>query len=262
MRFSNEELVVQEPQSAKPCVPPLTAPSVEPIPDDTWSDNDLLQYGRTAIIRGDRDEERQLVLGRRSIKERLDAGHALAIVRQRHKGDGTWCKMQDEHGLSRTTVWEVIEVYEQSAALGHTQEDVAAKHDTWTEVLVAYGVVRNRAAKEVAADDTAQIKDLDQEQGPVLATELPSLDHAEQPEVDAKQDSCNAYVAPPAPDQAEQPGKATANKPPKVKAVKKEQIDISPCEIDAATAFVQAVGNWARAVVVLQAVKDIVGVKP
>ncbi len=258
MRFSNEELVVQELQSTEPCVLSLAqpaAPSAEPMPDDTWSDGALMQYGRTAIIRGDRDEERQLVLGRRSVKERLGAGHALSIVRQRHKGDGTWCKLQDGHGLSRTTVWEVIEVYEQSAALGHTQEEIAAKYETWTEVLKAYGVVRDRARKEVAADDMAkpavgEVLDSDDD-----AAELLGMISRGQPE-----DSGHADAASSAPAQAEQSDKAKANNnPPKVKAVKKEQIDISPCEIDAATAFVKAVGNWERAVVVLQSVKELIG---
>jgi hypothetical protein len=62
------------------------------------------------------------------------------------------------------------------------------------------------------------------------------------------------------------PAKAAVNVEPAVDAVpkvnhaaKQDAVVLSPCEIDAATAFVQAVGTWDRAVCVLENVKDIVG---
>ena len=91
-----------------------------------------------------------------SIEARLEAGHVLSILQRRHKDEAEWCDIQEKNGLSRTTVWEFIAAYKRSTAMGHNKEEVAANHDNWTEVLVTYGVVKERPRKVIYAPVQAE----------------------------------------------------------------------------------------------------------
>ncbi len=126
--------------------PDLVQPSADTAPDDTWPTEFLLSFAMTALSEGDRHERRLHALARKSVVERFRAGHAFSILQERLTATGEWCEFQDRNQLPRTKVWEAITVYRKAVELGHGEGDVAG-YGTWTELMVAYGVVRPRKAQ-------------------------------------------------------------------------------------------------------------------
>lgn len=236
----------------QPPTPIPTAPVPEGNDYEIWDDHPLMQHAVARVMQSDRHNERRIALGRMTIEERLDAGHVLSIVRRRHKDDGQWCAIQDEYKLPRTIVWETIEAYERSTKLGHCPQEVAANYETWTEVLVAYGVAKERPKKPAvpAANND--------EQRPAHAEPV------NEPEPDGRSaadstGNCQANQKDGG-NAEDKPARAVPESAPKAeKAAKKVQPDLTPCEIDAATVFVKAVGGWPRAVRVLELVKNVMG---
>ena len=290
------EAVSTEPITQAPtAVPAVRVPEAEDY--ETWPDEALIQRGQTRIMQADRHDERRIALGRQTIEERLDAGHPLSIVRRRHKEDGQWCAIQDKYNLPRTTVWEVIEAYERSTAAGHSPQEVVASHENWTEVLVAYAVVR-RKKRSMHAPVQAELVDEEdvlvgpveavttasnagqdgQQEGVPVAADLPTDPSEGTAPIQAEPhegglsetDTGDAKIeAPPA--QAE-PASATtgtahvgcgakpAAKAAKAKKVEaKDQGNLTPCEIDAGNNLLKVAGSWDRAMHVLQTLKNVVG---
>ena len=108
-------------------------------PDSNWSDEVLIKFAQRAINAADNYMEQANILTRKTIVQRFRAGHALSILKKRHKNEGTWVEFQAQHNLTRTVVWEAIAVYERAVQLGLGEDDVA-RYTTWMEVMVAYGV--------------------------------------------------------------------------------------------------------------------------
>ncbi len=115
-------------------------------PDSTWSNERLLDYGTRSLGEGDQHAQRLHALARKSVVPKFRAGHAFSILQERLTATGNWCAFQEDNDLPRTKVWEVINVYRKATELGHGEEDVA-NYGTWTEVMVAYGVVKPRKAE-------------------------------------------------------------------------------------------------------------------
>jgi len=116
-------------------------------PHESWSNETLLNCGRESLEEGDRLEAQSQPLMRQSISSRMRGGHALSILRARLRAEGRWTGYQQENALPRTTVWQVIEVYERATADGHSARDLAKVYGTWTAVLLAYGLAKPRRNK-------------------------------------------------------------------------------------------------------------------
>ena len=142
------------PISGRLDAPPGTAVAIndEAVPDNTWSTQDLTAFAVKAFGNARQNERQALSLCRQSVYARVQAGHALTIIRGRHKNDKTWCHYQDKNNLPRTKVWEAISVYEHAVAAGHTPDDVARGCGTWGKAMKTYGVVESR---EDSADASA-----------------------------------------------------------------------------------------------------------
>jgi hypothetical protein len=165
------------------------------------------------------------ILARKTTVAVLRAGLPLWLLRERLKCEKRWCKFQRERDLPRTSVWEAIELHLRVTEQGLTEDQVAAM--PWPEAREFFGICGQR--KQTA----------DEPECPVSAEPVEAEQHGEG---DAQPAEPAIAIA------------ATAKK-----VAKQEPVDLSPCEIDAATAFVTAVGSWERAVVVVQSIKDIVG---
>ena len=124
--------------------PGVTAMPVNNIPDETWSIERLLDFGQKSLCEGEECDRLAVPLARRSIVARFGAGHACSILRDRLKPLGKWCDFQAEHSLPRTSVWEVVEVYEAAGREDLTKNDLAERYSTWTGILLAFGLVKAR----------------------------------------------------------------------------------------------------------------------
>ena len=94
-------------------------------PNESWPDKMLLDCGREAIKESDLLESQAQPLIRQSIGSRLRGGHAMSILRARLKSEGRWLRFQQDNALPRTTLWQMIEVYERAAKDGYTAQALA-----------------------------------------------------------------------------------------------------------------------------------------
>jgi len=122
----------------------LTNAQTAAEPDETWSDDLLLDYGREAMKEGDRLEAQAQPFIRQSIGSRLRGGRAWSILRARLRAGRQWFAFQQQHGLPRTTVWQMAEIYERATEDHLSAEDLADKYSTWTGILMAYGLAQPR----------------------------------------------------------------------------------------------------------------------
>jgi len=242
-----------ESHAAAPAQPAGAIPlSPDVAPDETWSVEQLLDYGRKALREGEECDMLVVPLARRSIVARFGAGHAYSILRSRLKPLGKWCSFQEEYKLPRTSIWEVVEVYEAATLDGMNEYDLVDRYSNWTGILLAYGLAKPRKnnvggcvverLEPPAEDDDTQDEDDD---------DLDEEDSDDEPESDLDDDTEED------PSDADPPETAEDEPPP-----------VTDDQIGAADAFVSAVGGLAHAVRVLitkgansgdrQAVKDAV----
>lgn len=269
--MNNEFTTETRTPATEAVTPPPTAVPAVPVPPEaedyeTWPDDALMQRSRTRLIQSDRHDQKRIMLGRQTIEERLEAGHQLSVVHGRHVDDGIWCALLKQYGVARTTAWEVIAAHERSAAAGHTKQEVAANHETWTEVLIAYGVVKERPKKQdmPAADDAAE--EVENGQGPVHAEPADQVEAGQegsepeaapapaildQPEPD---DNIEAEPGAPAVPHAKKADKAE-DKAVQALLEKPGAVAITEGESVAFRKFVEAVGNLARAEIVFTEMK-------
>ena len=141
-------------------------------PDETWPDDLLLDFGREAMNEGDRLEALAQPFLHQSIASRLRGGRAWSILRARLKANRQWFAFQQHHGLPRTTVWQMAEVYERATADHLTAQDLADRYSTWTGILLAYGLAEPRKSAsggcvieqvEPQAEDDGDTEDVDNE---------------------------------------------------------------------------------------------------
>jgi hypothetical protein len=133
-------------QQVEATVPDVVPPPTDQMPDATWPTEILLNFAMKALGEGDRRDRRLHVLARKSVILKFRAGHAFSIIQARLTSTGDWCKFQKKHVLARTNVWEAIKVYQKATGLGHGEEEVAS-HGTWTELMIAYGIIKPRLAQ-------------------------------------------------------------------------------------------------------------------
>lgn len=226
------------------------------VPEDddyeSWTDEELIQRGLSRLAQGDRHEAKRITLGRMTIKERLEAGHVLSIVRRRHKEDGRWCEMQTQYCLPRTTVWEVIEAYERSTEAGHTTEDVVGSHDTWTEVLRSYGVTKERA-KEKAVPVAVKAEPVDEAHVGEIEIAPADTDSTQAVQQEVGAVAADAVAA----SKAKRAGKKDQgdDKATQILLEKPGAVEITEDESIAYRKFVESVGGLARAEVVFAEMK-------
>ena len=110
-------------------------------PDCSWELDKLEQYARAELFQADSLDTEAIQLGRQSTGHLFRAGHALFLIRERKKADGTGVQWQETSGLSRTTVWEAIKLY----STAKTEE--AVTNLTRTEAKVKFKVVPQRGAE-------------------------------------------------------------------------------------------------------------------
>ena len=159
---------------------PLEATAIQTTtePEESWSNEMLLGCGREAIQESDLLEAQAQPFLRQSINSRLRGGHALSILRARLKSEGRWLGFQQENALPRSTLWQMIEVYERATKDGYTAQDLVEDYGTWTGILLAYGLAQPRkgtgggctveqieppAEDDDDADEVVIEKDLDEE---------------------------------------------------------------------------------------------------
>ena len=111
----------------------------DPTPEST--DEELLHCCGSAVQQGEQAETVGLAFLRRSIRLRWRGCKAASIFRARHKETRDWGKLLKESKLPRSTLTEMADIYDRATEQGHGEEDVA-KCRIWTEVKVAYGVVK------------------------------------------------------------------------------------------------------------------------
>jgi hypothetical protein len=152
--------IILDPNNQNAAVPVAGLHDLQP--DSSWSDERLIEYGQRALNAVDKYEEQATILTRKSIVRRFQAGHALSLLKSRHRNQGTWVEFQSQHNLPRTVVWETIAVYEQVVQQGHGEDDVA-QHATWAAVMIAYGVKRNHqeTISDIPPDATDQQPDVE-----------------------------------------------------------------------------------------------------
>lgn len=248
------------------------------LPDPTTesTDEELLHCCGASVEQREKAEAVGLAFFRRSIRLQWRGCKAASILRKRHKSGRKWCLIQKQSKLPRSTLWEMAEIYDRATEQGHGEEDVA-KYRIWTDVKIAYGVVKERENKQgvpAVSDDVQK----DGTQGPVedesvgqpegtasvspidtgATSNLEGSTHPRLkvvfedngPSVQADAGSSGSLD-----DQQPQPEVATAAKPadnkaqPATKAKKadkKEQENLTPCEIDAGNALLKAAGTWDR----------------
>lgn len=298
--MANESTTESRTPATEAVAPPPTAVPAVPLPPEaedyeTWPLDDLMRVGAAGFARAEQRHLRWITLGRQNVEDKLDVGHILSIAQERVKDEREWCALQGKYGLKRTTVWEYIQAYRRSAAAGHTKQEVAANHETWTEVLIAYGVVKERRKKQdmpapvhaepVVNEATVGQGEavtagsaIGQEGGPVAAEVPPDAatgtaplqDQPHEDDAKAEADTGNAEidtsakVEPSATTIGTEPGASVkahcrAN-PAKAKKVQaKEQKELTPCEIDAGNALLKVAGTWDRAMHVLETLKALAG---
>ena len=181
------------------------------------------------------------------------AGHAYSILRRRLKPLGKWCSFQVENQLPRTSVWEVVEVYEAAVRDGLDTKDLADRYSRWTEVLLAYGLAKPRKNK-VGGCLVEPLKPPTEE------------DDDAQDEDDGQDFDEDDLHDKPDPDEDESDDDAPDADPPETTEV--EPPPVTDDQVAAADAFISTVGGLVHAVRVLitkgansgdgQAVKDTV----
>ena len=130
-----------------PASPEATPVPTTDDPDESWSDETLLHYGRGAMEEGDRLDAQVQPIVRQSIDSRLRGGHAMSILRARLRAEGRWTGYQQENALPRTTVWQVVEAYERATKDRSTAEELIETYGNWTGVLLGYGLVMPRRSR-------------------------------------------------------------------------------------------------------------------
>ncbi len=209
-------------------------------PDESWSDKMLLDCGRAAINESDLLEAQAQPFIRQSIDSRLRGGHAMSILRARLKAEGRWLGFQQENALPRTTMWQMIEVYERSAKDGYTAQDLIDNYGNWTSTLLGYGLAKPRKNK-VGGHDTEYLEapkendDDVRDDGVEGDFDGADVDYGDGSEGDAEEDESDDESA-----DAEPDGIAEEEIPP-----------VTADQIGAADTFVAAVGGLTHAVRVL-----------
>jgi len=198
------------------------------LPDETWPVEQLLAYGQRALREGEDCDMRVRSLARRAVSFKFNAGRAYSILRCRLKPLGKWCECLKAHDLPRTSVWEVVEAYERAIKDGYNEENIADKFGTWTAVLLAYGLAKDKKNAgcgaverlEPPADDDNAPADSDQ-QRQVIAGKIGNTSSTGDQDTEKADD-----------DQ---------------KPSREPQPPISAAEIDLLTEFVERVGGLSRA---------------
>jgi hypothetical protein len=216
-------------------------PEVIPIqtaeePDESWPDAMLLDCGREAIKESDLFETQAQPFIRQSIGSRLRGGHALSILRARLKAEGRWLIFQQDNTLPRTTVWQMIEVYERAAKNGHSAQVLVEKYGNWTGILLAYGLAKPQKNK-VGGYDSEQREPPEENKG---NTDDKGSDNGES---DGKFDDDTNDDA----DEGESPD------PDPEETADAELSPVTDDQFSAAEAFVSAVGGLEHAIRVLVA---------
>jgi hypothetical protein len=208
-------------------LPEVTPPDNRP--DETWSVEQLLAYGRKSLGEADECDRLAAPLARQSIAAKFGAGHCYSILRDRFKPRGEWCRFQATHRLPRTTVWEVVEVYQAATRAGLKEDDLVERFTTWTGVLLAFGVVRPRN-NDVGGCTVEYL-------------EPPSDDGDDNAPHDSK-DKAGTVTGTSSgregPDRG--PARDAEENPPAP-----PQLPVTAAEIDALTTFLEAVGGLSRA---------------
>lgn len=205
------------------------------LPDETWPVEQLLAYGQRALREGEDCDMQVISLARRAVSLKFNSGRAYSILRSRLKPLGKWCECLKAHNLPRTSVWEVVEAYERATKDGYNEESIADKCGTWTAVLLAYGLAKDKK-------NTAE--------GAVERLEPPADDDEDAPSDDAQQRPAAAgKIGNASSDTDDQDTEKAGNdqEPPD-----EPQPPVTDAELDALVAFVKAVGSRSRAEYVLQ----------
>ncbi len=204
------------------------------LPDETWPVEQLLAYGQGALRGGEDCDMGVIALARRAVSFKFNAGRAYSILRSRLKPLGKWCECLKAHDLPRTSVWEVVEAYELATTDGYNEENIADKYGTWTAVLVAYGLAKDKKNAgagaverlEPPADDDNAPDDSDQ-QRPAVAGKIGGTSSSGDQDTD---------------DEAGNDQEPT----------REPQPPLTAAELDLLTKFVEAVGGITRAEHVFQ----------
>ncbi len=265
-------------------------------PDTDWSDEELKHCCFAAEFEGKHAETNGLSLLRRSLAARWRGCKAASILRQRYKSERAWCKAIKDAKLPRSTLTEMAEIYDRATAQGHCHVEIF-NHRTWTEVKIAYGVVKERVKKQAVsaacdvgkkdvAKRTTHADPAAQSDGTASATEptttdagvdssqaVSKIEGSAPPEtaVEVNEEPsgpADADILKPQQGQQPRPEATNAANPddkkarPVARAKKtdnKDQGDLSPCEIDAGNALLVAAGSWDRAMHVLETLKNVAG---
>ena len=204
-------------------------------PDDTWPVEALLAYAREQLGEAG-------ALARKTTGLVYRAGYALWLLRARLKSSQSkrgWCDFQHENNLPRTSVWEAIQLWRRATDLGLTEDKVSSI--PWPEARQFVGIAAKKEKTQVRLEAEPVVTAVSEETGVAAATTAttPNQDKVSRK---AKAKTASAHPAP---------------KPKRV-TNKDDQHDLTPCEIDAGTVYITAVG-WKRAFHVLQALENTVG---
>jgi hypothetical protein len=83
-------------------------------PDPSWDEDRLALYAKGELANSQDAEEQAILQARKSAVHLFRAGHALALAREKCKGErhGGWKEFKDRHGLKDTTANDAIRLYE------------------------------------------------------------------------------------------------------------------------------------------------------
>lgn len=114
--------------------------SADLTPSNDWTLDQIAAYARAGFDFSGKAEAQAKWTQRTSVVAYYRAGHALSIAKGRLKDSGAWCKWQEQHRLSRSTVLTAISIYEGA------KDEVTAAMYTLNEAKKKWQ--RNRPRKE------------------------------------------------------------------------------------------------------------------
>lgn len=199
----------------------------EIVPDESWSDDDLIDY-----LKGQVDGI--TLLQRRTAVKVWLAGKAAYILRDRMKKDRRWCRFQQENDLPRATVWEAIKLYELAPALD-----------------LVKGLGLDEAKREFGIRADAMPEDGDDTVDPASAESTADSDEETETPLDEAHAGTSIELA--LDEDEEESEEATSDFPSN--GVAGTAVSITKVDWDATLRFVQQTGGWERASLVLQEVR-------